>query len=60
MPEQAREHVINEIPPMTAGQYLSPNYCPFEASSTNLAPNTQSLLPGLTWLPINKILDSFF
>lgn len=60
MPEQAREHVSNEIPPMTVGQYLSPNYCPFEASTTDSAPNTQLLLPALTWLPINKILDSFF
>lgn len=60
MPEQAWEHVTKETLLMTAGQYLSPNYCPFEASSTNSAPNTQPLPPGLTWLPIKKILDSYF
>lgn len=58
MPEQSREHITKDTL-MTVGQYLNPNYGPFEASSTNSASNTQPLLSGLTWPPIRKILDSF-
>lgn len=60
MPEQAREYVTKETPLMTVVRYLSPNYCPFEASSTNAAPNTQPLLPGPYLAAYQKVLDSFF